>query len=103
MISWSTALFALLVGATLGLGYFGGLWLTVHWVAHRGGSAKLLLGSFVGRTLLALGGFFLLLQWAARWELLALALLGFVALRTLLLRRWGLEPSSESVPSRHGN
>ena len=92
MISWSTALFALLVGATLGLGYFGGLWLTVHWVAHRGGSAKLLLGSFL-----------LLLRWTARWELLALALLGFVALRTLLLRRWGLEPSSESVPSRHGN
>ena len=103
MISWPAALFALLVGAILGFGYFGGLWLTVHWVAHRGGSATLLLGSFVARTILALGGFLLLLRWAARWELLALALLGFVALRTLLLRRWGLKPSSGSVPSRHGN
>jgi F1F0 ATPase subunit 2 len=103
VISWPAALFALLVGAILGLGYFGGLWLTVHWVAHRGGSATLLLGSFVARTILALGGFLLLLRWTARWELLALALLGFVALRTLLLRRWGLKPSSGSVPSRHGN
>lgn len=100
---WAAALFALLLGAVLGLGYFGGLWLTVHWVAHRGGSAKLLLGSFLGRTILALGGFFLLLHGSARWELLALALLGFVALRTLLLQRWGLKPSSESAPSRHGN
>lgn len=83
------ALLGLTVGGVFSLFYFGGLWLTVQRVVGANRPKLLLLGSFVGRTLVVLVGFYLVtVMMGERWELLVFSLLGFVAARTILVRRW---------------
>jgi F1F0 ATPase subunit 2 len=84
---WLALVLALVAGFGLGLFYFGGLWLTVRRIPTTRHPALLTLGSFVGRTLLTLAGFYLVMD--GRWERLALCLLGFLAARTVLVRKWG--------------
>ena len=90
MTYWTSLALTFLFGALLGLGYFGGLWLTVRRVRDATVSTTLLLGSFVVRSALALGGFYLVLRWMdGQWEMIALSLLGFMSVRLVLVRRWG--------------
>ncbi len=82
---------ALLGGGVLGVAYFGGLWLTLQRLPTAPHPKTLLLGSFVGRTALVLGIFYILARVVeVSWEGLALSLIGFLAVRFLLVRRWGL-------------
>ncbi len=105
MTYWMSLVLTALFGALLGLGYFGGLWWTVRWAQDAQGSTALLLGSFLVRSVLALGGFYLILRWmGGRWEMIALCLLGFMGTRLVLVRRWGPTPSSQTTPAiPHGD
>jgi len=87
----ATILLFIGAGAALGLLYFGGLWLTLQRLPTARRPKTLLLGSFVGRTALVLGIFYIMARVAeVGWEGLALSLIGFLAVRFLLVRRWGL-------------
>ena len=84
----------------MGLLYFGGLWWTVRRVSETDRPKLLLVGSFLVRTLLVLAGFYGLIQgMGTQWEALALSLLGFLAARFVLVRRWGPDVASSSPDS----
>lgn len=74
-------------GAALGFFYFGALWLTVKRLPH---AARPAAGSFVLRNAAALLGFYHIME--GRWERLLASLAGFLAMRSVLVRRWGTEP-----------
>jgi F1F0 ATPase subunit 2 len=76
---------ALLGGAAIGVGYFGGLWLTVRRLPQSSRPVLVAFASFVVRAGLAVGGFVLLAGGDALR--LLVALLGFVAARTVVVRR----------------
>jgi F1F0 ATPase subunit 2 len=76
---------AWLAGAGLGAFFFGGLWWTVRRLADARRPALLVLGSFVLRTGVALGGFYLVAT-AGRWERILAYLLGFVTARLVVTR-----------------
>ena len=82
---------ALVAGAGLGLVYFGGLWLTVQRVPGSGHPALLVLGSFFGRTVVVVGGIYLAAVLGGEpsgvWVRVAVCLVGFLAMRTVMIRR----------------
>lgn len=91
-------------GSGLGLLYFGGLWWTVRRVSKTNSPKLLLVGSFLVRTFLVLTGFYGLIQGiGTQWEALALSLLGFLAVRFVLIHRWGPEVASSSPPDSLAN
>jgi len=92
----------LLAGILLGYLYFRGLWWTVQRMVEHHKPYRLALFSFFIRTLVAVAGFYLLLQF--RWEALAVALLGFFSVRLAAVRKWGLEPLqlNKSREESHG-
>lgn len=101
MTYWLALTLALLAGFALGMLYFGGLWVTVRRAHRARRSTRLLLGSFLVRSVLALAGFYLLLQLTGhRWEMVALGLLGFLVGRTVLVRR--LRPDTSPASSELG-
>jgi F1F0 ATPase subunit 2 len=82
-------LLSLAGGGLIGIVFFGGLWLTARRVLHSRRPALLSLASFLGRSFLALGGFYLIAQ-AGDWRAVVAAALGFLAARfaaTALIRR----------------
>jgi F1F0 ATPase subunit 2 len=72
-------------GAVLGLLYFGGLWVTVRRLPAARHPGLLMLASFLVRTALVGAGFVALL--AGEPLRLAVALVAFLAVRILLVRR----------------
>jgi F1F0 ATPase subunit 2 len=78
---------ALLLGALLGGFYFGGLWWTVGRLTRVRQPGLLFLISFWLRTVLTVAGFWL--ATGGRWPLLLAALVAFLTVRLLLVRRWG--------------
>ena len=75
----------LLWGMTLGLLYFGGLWLTVRRIGEVQHQALLMISSFFIRNLLVVAGFYpVVLQ---GWQPTVICLTGFIAIR-FLLTRW---------------
>ena len=76
-----------LAGIVIGGVYFGGLWATVRGLPDAGKPFRRLGLSFALRAALALAGFWLVLQ--GGWESLAAAMVGFLAMREILLRRLG--------------
>lgn len=80
-------LLSALAGLVLGLFYFGGLWLTVRKISGSGNPGILILGSFVVRLLVTLGGMYLVM--AGDWQRLLACLSGFLLLRMLLVRALG--------------
>lgn len=107
MTYWLVLSFSLLFGFALGLMYFGGLWFTVRRARDASRTKRLLLGSFIVRSVLALAGFYLIIYLMGhRWEMVALGLLGFIGGRRVLVHR--LHPdasptSSELHDQGHGN
>ena len=87
-LTFITVMFALLLGAVLGSFYFAGLWLTLRRLPNVRQRAILIATSFVTRTVIVLLGFSLIVDYG--WQGLALSLVGFVAARSVLVRRvWG--------------
>jgi F1F0 ATPase subunit 2 len=77
---------AMVFGLGLGLFYFAGLWLTVRAVSKVTQPMLLTLGSFLGRTVITLVGFYFLI--GAGWQQLVAGLAGFLLARTILVKRW---------------
>jgi F1F0 ATPase subunit 2 len=76
---------AFLAGALLAGVYLGALWLTVQRLPRVRYPAGWLVGSWIARTALLLGGLYLFT--AGHWERLLACLLGFLVTRTLVLQR----------------
>lgn len=74
---------AMWLGIGLGALYFGGLWLTVRRLQVANRPVLMALGSFLGRALLGLSGFYLIGR--TGWEYLVVSLLGFVLVRTIFI------------------
>lgn len=74
----------LLVGAGLGVVFFGGLWLTVRAARNSRYPAVVIVGSFWGRTALVVAGFVLIT--GTRWQNAIACLLGFAAARLFFTR-----------------
>ncbi len=71
----------------LGTLYFSGLWNTVKKLPDTERPFASLLWSFVLRASLVLAGFYMAM--GSSWERLAAALLGFILMREILVRRLG--------------
>lgn len=84
-----------LLGAVLGLGFFGGLWYTVRRLPQARHPAALALVSFAGRLALAVAGFYLVLRLATIAGVVG-AVVGFLIVRIALTRA----VSSAQVPEQ---
>ena len=88
----SESLFLLLSltgGGLIGAVFFAGLWLTPRQVLRSRHPAVLTLASFLGRSLVAAGGFYLIAR-RGDWRAVVAAAAGFLAARlaaTALIRR----------------
>jgi len=71
-------------GMVLGVFYFGGLWLTVKRLPFSARPALLTLCSYLGRLVVTLSGFYLVM--AGSWERLLAALCCFMVMRIILVR-----------------
>lgn len=83
---------SLLIGLGIGLVYFGGLWLTMRAVPDAKRPRLLTAASFMGRLGVAVFGFYLIS--GGGWQRPAAAVAGFILIRLVLARRWGLEQGS---------
>ena len=88
-------LLALVVGAVLGLFYFGGLWLTLERLPGSRRPHVLALLSFFGRTVVVLLVVFLIARQS--WQRIAACLVGFVIVRGLMLYRLKPPPSARET------
>ena len=75
----------LFAGALLGTFFFGGLWWTVQQGLTSEWPAVWFLGSLLIRTVVVLGGFYLVSQ--GNWQRLAVCLVGFVIARFVVMTR----------------
>jgi F1F0 ATPase subunit 2 len=80
-------LLALASGLALGGLYFLGLWATVRRLPTARSPGLLTLASFLARSGLLVGG--IVLVAGGHWPRMAAALVGFVVVRAVLVRRWG--------------
>lgn len=76
---------AFAAGLILGTVFFGGLWWTVHRLTVASRPSRLLWQSFALRFAIALAGFYAVTN--GRGAALAVAVLGFLAMRELIARR----------------
>lgn len=88
----------LIAGAALGALYFGGLWLTIKDVAEAKYAAARILGSFVLRGAIVLGGFYLVLQLGL--PALAAAMVAFLAVRIVSTRVVRPNSQQQNEPQR---
>ncbi len=75
------------VGTGIGWIYFAGLWETVRRIPDDPKPFRRIALSYILRMGVALTGFYLVTD--GQWERLAAAMLGFVAMRGMMLRRLG--------------
>jgi F1F0 ATPase subunit 2 len=87
---------ALVAGALLAAIFFGGLWWTVHKGVKSERPALWFLGSLLLRTIIILGGFYLVSQ--GHWSRLAVCLLGFLIARFIVVKRLTRAPAEEPSP-----
>jgi len=93
---------ALSLGAGIGLGicYFFGLWLTVRRLTTARRPVLMSLSSFFGRLAVVLLGFYFVM--GGRWERLIACLVGFLAIRVVLVRRWGPDGQEDRLSNKIG-
>jgi F1F0 ATPase subunit 2 len=84
---------AALAGAFLGILYFGGLWWTIQRISQAGQSVWLLAVSFILRTVLVIGGFFIITD--GKLERLAISMLAFFVTRFVFIRYFSPERNDE--------
>jgi F1F0 ATPase subunit 2 len=85
MTPWYWLVLAIMGGMGIGCFYFGGLWWTVRKVPHSSSPGLWLFVSFMVRTAVSLAGFYGIM--GGDWQRLLAALLGFVAVRLVMVRR----------------
>jgi len=91
-----TLLVAFTAGLALGSFYFTALWHTVQRLSTAKSPARLMIGSFILRMAVVLGGFYLVMG-EGHWERLASAMLGFIVIRKILTYRLGPQNAVEGV------
>lgn len=79
---WPYLGLSFLAGIILGAFFFGGLWWTVQKITGGGNPYLITIVSFIIRTVVILGAFYLLVR--ADWSYLLAALVGFIIARTYL-------------------
>lgn len=77
---------AFVPGVALGIFYFGNLWITVRQLPTTAYPVRLFIGSWLGRMVVTLLGFYLVMN--GQWQRVLICLGGFVAARILLTRFW---------------
>jgi len=82
-------------GICLGIFYFFGLWLTVRRLTTARRPVLMSLSSFFGRLAVVLLGFYFVM--GGRWERLIACFVGFLAVRVVLVRRWGPDRQDDSL------
>ena len=87
---------AFAAGGLIGALAFGGLWLTVRRLPTSRRPGLLLLCSFVARLGVCLPLIFVVM--GGHWERLVACFAGLLAVRTVMIRRWG----PDRVPARMG-
>ncbi|NPU85616.1 MAG: ATP synthase subunit I [Syntrophaceae bacterium] len=99
MNSLSTLIVPFLAGCLLGFFYFTGLWQTVKRLPGARHPWRLLVVSYAARLASTLGGFYLLMD--GSWERPVAAVIGFLTLRTVMVRGLGpkIPPPPKGVPA----
>ena len=87
MNAWISLLVAAILGACLGIFYFGSLWIVVRQLPTTQWPVRLFAGSYIGRLAIASLGFYLLAS--SSWQRALASLAGFILTRTALIYRWG--------------
>lgn len=100
MSEWLILFLVLVAGAGVGVFYYGGLWLTVRHLPGMPRPGLVLLGSFAGRTLLAILAFLGIT--GGQWLRLVVCLAGFIVARFVVVRigASAFRPDSEVKPTR---
>lgn len=75
-------IFRFMAGTVLGVLFYGGLWMTVRRIITTPHPIALTLGSFVGRSVITLMGFFLVTN--GQWQNAVACLAGFALARVLV-------------------
>ena len=91
---------ALMTGLALGGWYFGGLWVTVRRLPTASAPALLALGSFWLRLAVSVMGFYVVMD--GQWERLLVCFVGFLGMRSVLMRRWRPERQSVAAAGARG-
>jgi F1F0 ATPase subunit 2 len=76
---------AFMVGIGTGIFYFGGLFWTVRRIPRSKNPTVLMTASFVFRTAVAVACLFLIM--GSTWQPIAVSLLGFIAIRMVIVER----------------
>lgn len=84
MIDWLVIVPGLLGGLLIGVVFFGGLFWTIQRLPTAQNPALLFFVSFVVRTAIALGGFYVVA--AGNWQRVLVAAVGFFVARVILVR-----------------
>jgi F1F0 ATPase subunit 2 len=77
---------AFISGIILGIFYFGSLWLTIRQLPTTVYPVRLFIGSFLGRMVVTLYGFYMIMD--GQWQRVLIALGGFILARIILTRFW---------------
>jgi F1F0 ATPase subunit 2 len=73
---------AFVSGIGLGIFYFGSLWITVRQLPTTNYPVRLFIGSFIGRMVVTLLGFYLVMD--GQWQRVLICLGGFLVVRMVL-------------------
>lgn len=90
------------VGMVLGAFYFIALWRTVRGLEQTENRVRLLMISYVLRLSVVLTAFYFLLA-DGHWERLAVAMIGFVAMRKILTHHFGPQETAEAISLNEGS
>lgn len=94
MIDLSVLGLSLAFGVGLGFLYFYGLWVTLKRLPGSRQPALLSLGSFLGRSIACLLGFYLILIFGSGLLALISSIAGFIIAKVILINRMSLEGRS---------
>ena len=84
-----------LAGGVLGLFYFGGLLLTIRKMTQWKQPALLMILSLFVRVAIVVSGFYWLTE--GQWRELLVALIGFIVIRMIMVRRFGPMQSPPAI------
>jgi F1F0 ATPase subunit 2 len=101
MSEFMSLVFALLVGALLGVFFFAGLWWTVRKLESSKQVALLFLGSMLLRTSAVIIGFYFIL--GDNWKRLLAGLLGFIIARIIVTRLTRIAEQSKNSITAGGS
>lgn len=84
----AVTILALAAGAVLGTIFYGGLWFTLRRLPGSPSPARLMITSYFWRMAVCLASFYLIAR-AGGWQALVICMAGFLAARTVMVRRFG--------------